>query len=176
MDFKTEIIIIFIVFILSVACLYFYKKRNVRVVHEHRDLIVTGNIYSTSQDESVEIRTAEPDTDKFLSQMKKAVDFKKQKHFDEACEILKDLFKLFDSPSLEHRLRLPMYLQLAGRNDEAWGDFQKIGIKYISLRSMSTIANQKRIFLQKEKKDRPAILEGAWAHVCKSKDDLLYTN
>jgi len=63
-------------------------------------------------------------------------------------------------------LRLPMYLQLAGKNDEGWKILNELNLKHTDVFSQPEIANQTRIFLQKEKKFRHAILFGIWA-LCK---------
>ncbi|MBU1339480.1 MAG: hypothetical protein KKD56_10475, partial [Acidobacteria bacterium] len=51
---------------------------------------------------------------------------------------------------IQERLRLPMYLQLAGRNDEAWDELNRLNVQYVDQFSQPVIANQMRVFLQKE--------------------------
>ncbi|EWH01486.1 hypothetical protein [Halomonas sp. BC04] len=54
--------------------------------------------------------------------LKEATALKKEKKYDEACEKLREAFSLESANNLmvKERLRLPMYLQLANRNDEGW--------------------------------------------------------
>lgn len=100
--------------------------------------------------------------------LKEATQLKKDKKFDEACEKLTEAYSADGSEELmaKERLRLPMYLQLAGRNDEGWRILNELNITYTDVYSQSDIANQMRVFLQKEKKHKQAIIFGAWC-VCK---------
>ena len=54
--------------------------------------------------------------------LKEATKLKKEKKYVEACEKLREAYAAKGSEELmvEERLRLPMYLQLAGKNDEGW--------------------------------------------------------
>lgn len=100
--------------------------------------------------------------------LKVATQLKKEKKYDEACEKLREAFSTEGSENLmaKERLRLPMYLQLAGKNDEGWRILNELNISYTDVYSQADIANQMRVFLQKEKKFEKAILFGAW-NICK---------
>ncbi len=100
--------------------------------------------------------------------LKEATQLKKEKKFDDACKKLEMAYSAPDAAELmiEERLRLPMYLQLSGKNDEGWKILNQLNIKYTDVFSQAEIADQMRIFLQREKKFKQAILFGAWT-ICK---------
>ncbi|HVN71867.1 MAG TPA: hypothetical protein VMU10_07595, partial [Desulfomonilia bacterium] len=52
---------------------------------------------------------------------------------------------IFHYKPIQERLRLAMYLQLAGRNDEGWRALNDLSTKYIDVFSQVEIANQMRI-------------------------------
>jgi len=69
-------------------------------------------------------------------------------------------------------LRLPLYLQAAGRNDEAWSEFNRLisegypnQLSNFSIQTMehSKIYNKMRLFLQREGKYDKAIVQGMLA-------------
>lgn len=89
------------------------------------------------------------------------------------CDTLKRAYELAGSEiSLHERLRLPMYLQLANRNDEGWKDLSDLNILYLDSQSQYIIADKMRIFLQKEKRALSAIPFGIYSF-CKEIDFLL---
>ena len=100
--------------------------------------------------------------------LKEATSLKKDKKYDEACDKLKEAFVAEGSDELmvKERMRLPMYLQLAKKNDEGWGILNELNIKYTDVFSQAEIANQMRVFLEKEKKYKQAMLFLVWS-VCK---------
>ncbi|MDM8564246.1 hypothetical protein QUF74_01175 [Candidatus Halobeggiatoa sp. HSG11] len=100
--------------------------------------------------------------------LKEATQLKKLKKFDEACDKLKEAYSAKGSEELmtKERLRLPMYLQLAGKNDEGWKILNELNITYTDAFSQLSIVNQMRIFLQKEKKYKHAVIFDAWC-ICK---------
>ncbi|MCH1929612.1 hypothetical protein L9G16_05410 [Shewanella sp. A25] len=100
--------------------------------------------------------------------LKEATQLKRDKKYIEACEKLKEAYSADGSENImiEERLRLPMYLQLAGNNDEGWKILNELNITYLDVFSQLKIADQMRIFLQKEKKYKNAILFGSWV-ICK---------
>lgn len=101
--------------------------------------------------------------------LKQATQLKKEKKYDEACEKLNEAFVADGHENLMTKefLRLPMYLQLAGKNDDGWRALNEMNIKFIDIYSQSDIANQMRIFLQKEKKFKLAIQFTVWS-ICKN--------
>lgn len=100
--------------------------------------------------------------------LKEATALKKEKKYDEACDKLREVFKAKGSDELmvKERMRLPMYLQLAKKNDEGWRILNELNIKYTDVFSQAEIANQMRVFLEKEKKYKQALLFVVWS-ICK---------
>lgn len=100
--------------------------------------------------------------------LKEATALKKEKKYDEACEKLKEAFSADGSDELmvKERMRLPMYLQLTKKNDEGWRILNELNVKYTDVFSQAEIANQMRVFLQKEKKYTQAIIFSVWG-ICK---------
>lgn len=112
-------------------------------------------------------------TKEVQSTLEVATAFKKEKKFLEACLTLETAYDLAkDSIHLKDRLRLPMYLQLAKKNDEGWKEISFLFATRLDAQSQYIIANQIRIFLQKEKRHLPAVPYGIYA-ICKEIDYLL---
>jgi hypothetical protein len=71
-------------------------------------------------------------------------------------------------------IRLPQYLQIAGSNDNAWREFNKLLLGYPNqLNSLevlpmdhSIIYDKMRLFLQREKRYKEAILFGVFSYLC----------
>ena len=84
--------------------------------------------------------------------MKEATALKREKKYIEACEKLREAYSADGAENLmiEDRLRLPMYLQLAGKNDKGWDELNRLSAKYVDQFAQPRIANQMRIFLRKE--------------------------
>ena len=100
--------------------------------------------------------------------LKEATQLKREKKYEEACDKLKEAYSAKGSENImiEERLRLPMYLQLSGKNDDGWRILNELNVTHVDVFSQLKIADQMRIFLQKEKKNEHAILFGAWV-ICK---------
>ena len=84
--------------------------------------------------------------------LKEATALKRAKRYDEAVAMLR---RAYQTPTeypmmIEERLRLPMYLQLAGKNDEGWDELNRLNVRYVDQFSQPIIANQMRVFLRKE--------------------------
>lgn len=107
--------------------------------------------------------------------LKEATQLKKDKNYDAACEKLKEAYAASDANELmvKERLRLPMYLQLAGRNDDGWRVLNELNVKYTDVFSQAEIANQMRVFLQKEKQFKKAILFSVWEIAKEIERDIL---
>jgi len=90
--------------------------------------------------------------------LKEATALKREKKYADACEKLREAYSSDGAEDLmiEERLRLPMYLLLAGRNDEGWEELNRLNARYIDQFSQPLIANQMRVFRSKEGKNRPA--------------------
>ncbi|MFY8349230.1 hypothetical protein AAEU29_01635 [Pseudoalteromonas sp. SSM20] len=100
--------------------------------------------------------------------LKIASQLKKEKKYEQACETLESALNKNDGELifLKDRLRLPMYLQLAGRNDEGWKELNRLTLEYTDHLSQCDITNQMRVFLQKEKKFELAFHAYTW-NICK---------
>ncbi|MFH0947486.1 MAG: hypothetical protein V1833_00600 [Elusimicrobiota bacterium] len=105
--------------------------------------------------------------------LKEATAMKKSRNIEEAIKILKDAYlkmenKIGDNISVDILARLPQYLQEAGKNDEAWGEFNKLLIKISSRKQhawfrpieLAQIHDKMRLFLQREGKYKIAIKHG----------------
>jgi hypothetical protein len=100
--------------------------------------------------------------------LKEAAALKKAKQYNEACEKLILAFESDDAHDLmlKEKMRLPMYLQLAKRSEEGWENLCEINEKFRDTVSQAEISNQMRIFLQKEKKFKDALVYAVW-NICK---------
>ena len=86
--------------------------------------------------------------------LKKATRLKKEKKFDEACDTLKEAYAMPEAYNftIKDKLRLPMYLQLAKKGDEAWrllGEMERAA--WGDPINSRVITDQCRVFLEKEK-------------------------
>lgn len=99
-------------------------------------------------------------------------------NLDMAVETLRrayaEIAQSYVSHSVDTFLRLPLYLQKAGRNDEAWREFNLLltqgfpnQIQNLDLLPMehSQIFDKMRLFLQREKKHELAIRFGIWSFI-----------
>lgn len=96
--------------------------------------------------------------------LKEATALKRAKRYDEAVAMLR---RAYDAPGESHvtlleRLRLPMYLQLAGRADEGWAELNRLNITYVDQSSQISIAAVLAEFLRKEGKYKGAAMWTAW--------------
>jgi len=100
--------------------------------------------------------------------LKEATALKREKKYNEACEKLKEAFSVEGANDLmvKTRLRLPMYLQLAGKNDEGWRVLNEMNAQFTDVYSQAEIANQMRVFLEKEARYSQALLF-ATLNICK---------
>lgn len=97
--------------------------------------------------------------------LKDATALKREKHFDEACELLRQAYALPSDGTLllNDHLRLPMYLQLAGKADDGWRELNRLNVKYTDPASQAEIAHQMSVFLQNEGRRAEAVLFEVWA-------------
>ena len=93
--------------------------------------------------------------------LKKATVLKKDKKYIEACEMLQNAYSSEGANDLmiEERLRLPMYLLLAGKSDDGWDELNRLNSLYRDGFSQPVIANQMRVFCKKEGKNRSPLLK-----------------
>jgi len=81
-----------------------------------------------------------------------ATALKREKKYIEACNKLREAYSADGAENLmiEERLRLPMYLQLAGKSDEGWDELNRLFARHIDQFSQPRIEHQMKIFLRKE--------------------------
>lgn len=114
--------------------------------------------------------------------LKLATQKKKEGDLDEAISMLKEAYKMIGKSRINYGiqpfLRLPNYLQLAGKNDEAWSEFNKLLVKGypnqindLGLMHMeqSKIYDSMRLFLQKEGKFEKAVIFHAMYYLTMAK-------
>lgn len=92
---------------------------------------------------------------------------------------LLNLCEKLTKPSRRHYtidpfLRLPLYLQQAGKNDEAWSEFNRLLVEgypnQMKIRELipmnhSAIYDKMRLFLQRENKPRESVKFGVFAYL-----------
>ena len=110
--------------------------------------------------------------------LKQATIKKNNGDLDGAIKLLKDAYEELDKSSMLYSiqtyLRLPLYLQEAGRKDEAWGEFNRL-ILWVNSKSrysagvtpmeQSIIWDKMRLFLQREGKNEYAVQFGVWSYL-----------
>ena len=103
--------------------------------------------------------------------LKEATALKREKKYIEACDKLREAYSADGAENLfvEERLRLPMYLQRAGKNDEGWDELNRLFARYTDQFSQPRIAAQMATFLRKEGKCKDAALFAVWT-LCKQKE------
>lgn len=105
----------------------------------------------------------------------KAVTHKKAKEWEEALACLDEAYNIasqqgYDFMEWSVYLRLPAYLQLAGRNDEAWGWLNRFNCGEFPYKEQSNevavqlgwramVSDKMRLFLEREKKFKPALIQ-----------------
>lgn len=110
--------------------------------------------------------------------LKQATIKKNSDDLDGAIKLLRTAYEELDKSSMFYSiqtyLRLPLYLQEAGRNDEAWGEFNRLVLwvnskpRYsaeVTPMEQSIIWSKMRLFLQREGKNEHAIQFGVWAYL-----------
>lgn len=108
--------------------------------------------------------------------LKKATALKKENKIEAAIEALREAYKAIEKSNLDYSedvyLRLPMYLQAAGRNDEAWAEFNKLIVSLPQRYSgsvlymvYSSVYDKMRLFLQREGKHKEAVIQGVLSYV-----------
>jgi len=125
--------------------------------------------------------------------LKQATIKKNTGDLDGAIKLLKEAYEELDKSSMLYSiqtyLRLPLYLQEAGRKDEAWGEFNSLILRVnskprysaeVTPMEQSIIWDKMRLFLQREGKNEYAVQFGIWSflswavglYVQKRKDEL----
>lgn len=114
------------------------------------EAIKTGTPTEIAGMQQIDVNTEFTSTSRNL--LKEATALKREKKYVEACEKLREAYCADGAEDLmiEDRLRLPMYLQLAGKNDEGWDELNRLSAKYVDQFSQPRISHQMTIFLRKE--------------------------
>jgi len=109
---------------------------------------------------------------------KEATSLKKSGDIDGAILKLRSAYRAIEKTnitwSVQTFIRLPQYLQLAGRNDEAWKEFNNLLLGYPNQLNVaevlpmnhSIIYDKMRLFLQKEKRYKKAVVFGIFSYLC----------
>ena len=110
--------------------------------------------------------------------LKDATSLKKSGDIDGAIECLRKAYKEIEKSSVVYDvktfLRLPLYLQEAKKNDEAWSEFNKLiskgypnqmKSKELIPMDASIIYDKMRLFLQREKQPEKAVKIGVFSHL-----------
>ena len=122
----------------------------------------------------------EPADTKANKLAKEATKLKKEKKYKEALNKFLEAIKADGSEdfSVQLELRLPMYYQLLGRRDDAWGALQDLSHKYNKPSDQSRIYDKMRLHLQKEKSHMGAIAHGIFAFIMTTQghQELVYSN
>lgn len=147
---------------------------------ERNSIINTdGKAYKTKAPDSISKQVKNDDwPDNIDSLLKIATSLKKN---DPAlgAEVLRKAYQLAENETVAYPvdtfLRLPMFLQLAGKNDEAWAEYNRLlaegfpsEIKSNEMLYVnhSAIYDKMRLFLEREKKPIQAVKFGVYSHVC----------
>lgn len=107
--------------------------------------------------------------------LKEATRLKKEKKYDEACQTLRVAYQssgVGEVILIQERLRLPMYLLLAGRRDEGWAELNRLAGQYHAPYDQIPIRNQMRIFAEKEGRWNDALFFSAWVYVMHLKHEI----
>ena len=118
--------------------------------------------------------TASSSDDDYQQWLTKSVKHKKDNDFDQAIECLDKAYRICAAYPLEtvfdHYLRLPAYLQAAGRTDEGWGELNKLNIGVCpyrgdgptgserDIRKACKVSDKMRAFLDKEKRYKESLI------------------
>ncbi len=110
--------------------------------------------------------------------LKEATLLKKASKYDEACQTLRVAFQSADVGEyidIHERLRLPVYLCFANRDDEAWFELNRLSTVYQDSISQIAIRTKMQKFLEDEGKLVDAAFFLAWVYLIelKHKIDLI---
>jgi len=113
--------------------------------------------------------------------LKAATALKKAGDLDAAIAKLRAAYKAMGKTNLTYSvqpfLRLPQYLHEAGRNDEAWREYNNLLLgfpnqlpnKEVVPMMHGLIYDKMRLFLQREKKPDKAVLFSMFSYLCRAK-------
>lgn len=139
-------------------------------------LIVLFIVYKirSSKSSSVKIKTVYPKNvvkEYFESYklLREATKLKKSGDINGAIEALKMAYSIKEEEGekfeIEDYLRLPNYLRMAGKNDKAWGFYNKMLLENRSPYSQWKIYDKMRLHLQREGKNEQAVIFGVFSHL-----------
>ena len=110
--------------------------------------------------------------------LREATALKKEGNLDAAIAKLREAYDAIATTNFTYDvkpfLRLPMYLQEAGRNDEAWKELNNLLLGFpnqlqsheVLPMTHSIIYDRMRLFLQREKKLEKAVLFSMFSYLC----------
>lgn len=106
--------------------------------------------------------------------LRKATQLKKEGDIEAAISSLRTAYGIAGKDiGVDERIRLPQYLQIAGRNDEAWKEFNDLiieagssQIKELAYFDLENIYDKMRLFLQREGRFIDAIGTGVLSYTC----------
>ena len=110
--------------------------------------------------------------------LKEATTKKKTGDINDAIQALRDYYKILNEKSMLYSiqtyLRLPLYLQEAGKSDEAWSEFNQL-VTWVNTKpryssevtpmDLSIIWDKMRLHLQREGKNDYAIQFAVWSYL-----------
>lgn len=163
--------ILIVVFLIIGLIIYFIQKKSKKPFTDNSPI----NIASSS---SI-IESAEQSSDDNIGTLlKKATELKKNGNIDSAIDTLKlaysEIKKTNTTYLINTFLRLPLYLQEAKRNDEAWKEFNNLlsqgypnydRDQEVWPAEEGIIYDKMRLFLQREGKHNLAISFGIFSHL-----------
>ncbi len=126
------------------------------------------------------VEGGEHTSDRSSALLRDATQRKKRGDFDGAVELLREAYREMEREGPRHPmdvyLRLPMMLQLAGRNDEAWAEYNRLLVSPPDpelprsgfLMWSSQVYDKMRLFRQREGKSADAALFGILAFACEA--------
>jgi len=110
--------------------------------------------------------------------LKEATTKKKSGDINGAIKALRDSYKILNENSMLYSiqtyLRLPLYLQEAGKSDEAWSEFNRLSMwvntkpRYspeVTPMELSIIWDKMRLYLQRENKNDYAVQFAVWSYL-----------
>ena len=99
--------------------------------------------------------------------LRKATKLKKEGAIESAIEALRTAYAKSKEDGTECEiddcLRLPNYLRLAGRNDEAWEEYNRLLLEYRTPLEQWKIYDKMRLHLQREQKPERAVIFGIFS-------------
>lgn len=140
----------------------------VKITNEVRKTIPQPMPDETSAKKSCDVSFGDARAKQLL---KDSTQLKNSMNYDGACAALRKAYAANpDGITLSKRLRLPAYLVLAKRNDEAWRDLNELNLKWTEPWAQAEIAKNMSSVLQVEMRYREALVHECWAYAMEIHD------